>query len=68
MTVKESSGQRSVLVTGASGEIGQALVQELAKRGGHRIVTADIAPLPDSIRGAVSEHVQVTCLQDQDLL
>ena len=52
MTVKQ------VLVTGACGEIGQALVQELAKKGGYRIVTSDIAPLPDSIRGLVAEHVQ----------
>lgn len=49
---------KNVLVTGACGEIGQALVQELARRGGYRIVTADIAPLPDSIKEAVDEHVQ----------
>ena len=50
--------QKTVLVTGACGEIGQALVQELAKRGGFRIVTADIAPLPAAISNLVSEHVQ----------
>src|SRR5512140_2197171 len=50
--------QKSVLVTGACGEIGQALVQELSKRGGCRIVTADIAPLPEAIRNLVAEHVQ----------
>jgi threonine 3-dehydrogenase len=49
---------KSVLVTGASGEIGQALVQELSKRGGYRVVTADMAPLPEAIRTAVAEHVQ----------
>jgi threonine 3-dehydrogenase len=47
-----------VLVTGACGEIGQALVQELSKRGGFRIVTADIAPLPEAISSSVAEHVQ----------
>lgn len=36
MTVKQ------VLITGACGEIGQALVQELAKRGGYEIVTSDL--------------------------
>src|SRR5688572_2544017 len=51
MTVKQ------VLVTGASGEIGQALVQELSK-GGYRIVTADFMPLPDSIKNFSAEHVQ----------
>lgn len=50
--------KKTVLVTGASGEIGQALVQELSKRGGCRVVTADIAPLPDAIRDLVAEHVQ----------
>ncbi len=50
--------EKTVLVTGACGEIGQALVQELSKRGGCRIVTADIAPLPEAIRDLVAEHVQ----------
>ena len=50
--------QKTVLVTGACGEIGQALVQELSKRGGCRIVTEDIAPLPGAIRDLVAEHVQ----------
>jgi len=50
--------ERLVLVTGACGEIGQALVQNLAERGGFRIITSDLAPLPDSIKSMVSEHVQ----------
>jgi threonine 3-dehydrogenase len=49
---------KQVLVTGACGEIGQALVQELAKRGGYRIVTADFMPLPDSIKPFSAEHIQ----------
>lgn len=51
-------GKKTVLVTGACGEIGQALVQELSKRGDYRVVTADMAPLPDTIKNIVSEHVQ----------
>jgi threonine 3-dehydrogenase len=58
MTSRDSREGTSVLVTGACGEIGQALVQELARRGGYRVVTADIAPLPASISSAVAEHVQ----------
>lgn len=50
--------EKQVLVTGACGEIGQALVQELAKRGGYKIITSDLAPLPDSIRHLAAEHVQ----------
>ena len=51
MTVKQ------VLVTGACGEIGQALVAELSK-GGYRIITSDFMALPDSIKKLSAEHVQ----------
>jgi threonine 3-dehydrogenase len=51
-------GEKQVLVTGACGEIGQALVQGLAKRGGFRVVTSDLMPLPDSIKKLAAEHVQ----------
>ena len=50
--------QTRVLVTGACGEIGQALVQALAARGGYHITTADLAPLPESIRAMSAEHAQ----------
>jgi len=50
--------EKSVLVTGACGEIGQALVQSLAAQGGFRIVTANLAPLPGTISPFVAEHVQ----------
>jgi threonine 3-dehydrogenase len=50
--------EQQVLVTGASGEIGQALVQELARKGGYRIITADFMPLPESIKSLSAEHVQ----------
>jgi len=49
--------EKSVLVTGACGEIGQALVQSLAKRG-FRIVTADLMPLPETIKSLPAEHIQ----------
>jgi len=50
--------EKLVLVTGACGEIGQALVQGLARQGGYKIVTADLAPLPDSIKAMSAEHAQ----------
>jgi threonine 3-dehydrogenase len=50
--------QPSVLVTGACGEIGQALVQGLAQRGGYDIVTTDLLPPAEAIRPLVAEHVQ----------
>jgi threonine 3-dehydrogenase len=49
--------EKQVLVTGACGEIGQALVQELAKKGGYKIVTSDLYPPPESIKPLVAEHV-----------
>jgi threonine 3-dehydrogenase len=54
----DSMTEKLVLVTGACGEIGQALVQGLAKQGGYRIVTADLSPLPDSIKAISAEHAQ----------
>ena len=48
---------KSVLVTGACGEIGQALVQSLSERG-YRIVTADLVVLPDAIKSLSAEHIQ----------
>jgi nucleoside-diphosphate-sugar epimerase len=53
----EQLAQR-VLVTGACGEIGQALVQGLTRKGNYQIVTSDLTPLPDSIKRLSSEHVQ----------
>lgn len=50
--------EKTVLVTGACGEIGQALVQGLAKRGGYRIVTTDLLPPAEAIQPLVAEHVQ----------
>ena len=56
-----------VLVTGACGEIGQALIQGLANtrtpaegdgEACYEIVTSDLAPLPEGIREMSAEHVQ----------
>jgi nucleoside-diphosphate-sugar epimerase len=49
--------KKVVLVTGASGEIGQALVKALVKQSEKPIITLDIAPLPQEI------HNLVTALQ-----
>lgn len=50
--------ETSVLVTGACGEIGQALIQALSAQGGYRIVTNDLLPLPESIQALSAEHIQ----------
>ena len=49
--------KKVILITGASGEIGQALVKSLAKQHVLPILTLDIAPIPDEI------HAQVTTIQ-----
>lgn len=51
--------EKVALVTGACGEIGQALVQELAGQpGAQRVVTMDLAPLAESLRPFSSKHFQ----------
>jgi threonine 3-dehydrogenase len=44
----------AVLVTGANGEIGRALLASLAADGGYSIVTLDLTPLPDAARAFAS--------------
>jgi threonine 3-dehydrogenase len=46
--------KRAILITGASGEIGQALVKSLAKQDEMPIITLDIAPLPADIHALVT--------------
>lgn len=46
-----------VLITGAAGEIGQALVRELASRGNPRILTLDLAEMPAEL-AALSTHIK----------
>ena len=45
--------KKAILITGASGEIGQALVKSEAERGEFPILTLDIQPLTEEIRKLV---------------
>jgi threonine 3-dehydrogenase len=49
--------KRAVLITGAAGEVGQALVRRLAEEGGDRLLTLDLQPLPDDLRGRATHVV-----------
>jgi nucleoside-diphosphate-sugar epimerase len=46
--------KKAILITGASGEIGQALVKALADRKVETIITLDISPIPEEIRTLVT--------------
>ncbi len=49
--------RKIILITGAAGEIGQALVKGLAERSSTPIVTLDLLPLPQNLH-SMSTHIQ----------
>ena len=58
--------KKGILITGAAGEIGDALIKSLAERGTHDLITMDIRPLtPENAR--LVTHIQGDLL-DQALL
>lgn len=58
--------KKGILITGASGEIGDALIKSLAKQDRNRLVTLDVKPLPEENDQLVTQ-VQGDIL-DQSLL
>ena len=49
--------KRAILITGASGEVGQALIRRLAEEGNNQLLTLDVQPLPDDL-APLAIHVQ----------
>ncbi|HHY55459.1 MAG TPA: NAD-dependent epimerase/dehydratase family protein [Chloroflexi bacterium] len=49
--------KRVIFITGASGEVGQALLKELAQQAENQILTMDLHPLPPELRN-LSTHVE----------
>lgn len=49
--------KKIILITGAAGEIGQALIEKLSQQGGYNLVTMDIQALPGDLAGKVT-HLQ----------
>ncbi len=41
---------KTILITGANGEIGHGLIEQLSEQGGVHIVAMDLTPLEDSVR------------------
>jgi nucleoside-diphosphate-sugar epimerase len=58
--------EKSILITGASGEIGQALIESLAESSAYHLVSLDLSPLPASLEDQ-STHI-VGNILDKDLL
>lgn len=58
--------KKGILITGAAGEIGDALVHNLAEQGEDQIVTLDLHPLPEEVDAKVT-HIQGD-IMDQALL
>ena len=48
--------KKVILITGASGEIGQALIRQYAATGDVNLLTLDLYPLPDELLG-MSTHI-----------
>ncbi len=49
--------KKVILITGASGEMGHALIETLGKNGDIPLLTMDLTPLPEGARG-LSTHIQ----------
>lgn len=49
--------KKVIFITGASGEIGHALVKQLAAEGSNQLLTMDLHPLPDDIK-KLATHIE----------
>lgn len=58
---------KKVLITGACGEIGQALIQSLSEEGNTEIISLDLKPLPDNLAG-MTRHIQADLLDKEVIL
>lgn len=56
--------KKVVFITGASGEVGQALIQYLAQNSTQALLTMDLQPLPADIRALVLEHIEGNLLDN----
>jgi threonine 3-dehydrogenase len=58
--------KKAILITGAAGEIGDALINSLAKKESHELITLDVRPLP-AANADLATHI-LGDLLDQALL
>jgi len=59
--------KRVIFITGASGEVGHALIKQLADEGDNHLLTFDLHPLPDDVRRMVDRHVVGDLLNNNTL-
>jgi nucleoside-diphosphate-sugar epimerase len=57
---------RTILITGACGEIGQALIEDLSEDPQTTIISLDLKPLPEHLEGK-STHIQADLLDKTSL-
>ena len=55
--------KRVILITGASGEVGQALIEHLGKDGNNQVVSMDLRALPPELKG-LSHHIEGNLLDN----
>jgi nucleoside-diphosphate-sugar epimerase len=55
--------KRTILITGASGEIGQALIRALSDRNSHQLLTLDLHALPPETK-ALTTHIEGDILDE----
>ena len=51
--------KQAILITGAAGEIGHALIESLAGRGNIPLLTLDLQPLPEEVAG-LATHIPLS--------
>lgn len=56
------NNSNSILVTGAIGEVGRALIPELAKKKGNKIIALDIKEIDSDLKGYVKEAAKGSVL------
>lgn len=56
--------KKVILITGAAGEIGQALIRNLSQTGNNKLLTLDLHPLPDAYKGKTT-HIQGDILDNK---
>jgi FlaA1/EpsC-like NDP-sugar epimerase len=61
--MRRTMRKKVILITGAAGEIGQALIRNFAETGQNDLLTLDLQPLPDEL-DKLATHIVGDVLDD----